>query len=85
MEQATLSIRLNKSDKVSFEEFCKSAGLNVSVAVNMFVKAVIKQQRIPFAITGNPFYSEENLQVLRKSIADAEAGKLTRHELIEVD
>ena len=50
MEQATLSIRLNKNDKIFFEEFCKSAGLNVSVAINMFVKAVIRTQRIPFEI-----------------------------------
>ncbi len=85
MEQATLSIRLNKNDKIFFEEFCKSAGLNVSVAVNMFVKAVIKQQRIPFAITGDPFYSEENMQILRKSISEAEAGKLAHHHLVEAE
>lgn len=85
MSQATLSVRLNRDDKYCFEEFCKSAGLNVSVAINMFVKAVIRQQQIPFAIKGDPFYSDENMERLKKSIADAEAGKLTYHELIEVE
>ena len=54
MAQATLSVRLNATDKYYFEEFCKSAGMNVSTAINMFVKAVIKRQEIPFAITGDP-------------------------------
>ena len=85
MAQATLSVRIDLNDKKYFEEFCKSAGLNVSTAVNLFVKAVIKNQRIPFQIEGDPFYSEENLKRLRKSIAEVEAGHSTIHELAEVE
>jgi len=32
----------------------------------------------------DPFYSEKNQARLARSIADAQAGKLTVHELIEV-
>lgn len=85
MAQATLSVRIDHDDKKYFEEFCNSAGLNVSVAINMFVKAVIRTQRIPFEIQGDPFYSETNLKRLRKSIAEVEAGHSTVHELVEVD
>lgn len=85
MAQATLSVRLNPTDKYYFEEFCKSAGLNVSTAINMFVKAVIKRQEIPFAITGDPFYSKENMDALRESMAEVKAGKVTAHDLIEPD
>ena len=44
------------------------------------------QGGIPFDITVNtdPFYSAENMKVLRQSIADADAGKLAEHELISV-
>jgi hypothetical protein len=31
----------------------------------------------------DPFFSEKNLEILRKSIQEAEEGKLTPHELIE--
>lgn len=31
----------------------------------------------------DPFYSESNMKMLRQSIADADAGKVTAHELIE--
>ncbi len=85
MAQATLSVRLDSTDKRCFEEFCKAAGMSISTAINVFVKSVIKEQRIPFDITGDPFYSEQNMARLRQSIADAEAGKVTAHDLIEVE
>ncbi len=31
----------------------------------------------------DPFYNPENMRVLAESVRDAEAGKLTVHELIE--
>ena len=42
---------------------------------------------IPFSLVVNtdPFYSESNMRVLRQSIKEADEGKLTQHELIEVD
>jgi hypothetical protein len=36
-----------------------------------------------FEIYADPFYSESNIKVLRKSIKEANEGKLTEHELIE--
>ena len=50
MSQTTLSVRLDSIDKKRFEEFCEQTGMNVSVAVNMFVKAVLREKRLPFAI-----------------------------------
>ena len=48
--QATLSVRLDSEDKKKFEEFCSRTGMNVSVCVNMFVKAVLREQKLPFEI-----------------------------------
>lgn len=83
MSQATLTARLDAADKKEFESFCKSVGLTVSGAINLYVKAVLQRQRIPFAIESDPFYQEENLRVLRQSIAQAKGGQLQQHELIE--
>lgn len=85
MQQATLSIRVNSEDKKNFEEFCEQAGLNVSVAVNMFVKAVIREQKLPFEVKVDPFYSRENMERLEKSIQQLKDGNGTEHELIEVE
>ena len=58
----------------------------MTTAINMFVKQVVRQGRIPFDITTHtdPFYSDSNMRVLQQSITDADAGKLTEHDLIEV-
>lgn len=85
MAQATLSVRLDSTDKQYFEEFCKAAGMSISTAINVFVKAVIKNQRIPFDITGDPFYSEENMDQIREALARIKAGHYTVHEPIEVN
>ena len=85
MAQAVLSVRLDRDDTNQCDEFCRAAGMHASVAVNMFVKAVLKNQRIPFAITGDPFYSPANMRHLRHAVEQAEQGQLEKHELIEVD
>ena len=77
MSQAILSIRVNSEDKKNFEDFCEQAGMNVSVAVNMFVKAVIREQKLPFEVKIDPFYSLENMERLEKSIQQLQDGKGT--------
>jgi len=83
---AQVNIRIDDSLKEKADRLFEELGLNMTTAVNIFVRQVIRQGGIPFEITTktDPFYSESNLRVLRQSIKDADAGKLTEHELIEV-
>lgn len=82
---ATVSIRTDDSKKISFEGFCESIGITVTSAVNMFITACLRENRIPFEIKADPFWSEENQERLRESLEHARQGKLTRHEISEVD
>ena len=43
------------------------------------------EKRIPFDVSIDPFYSEANMNYLKKVISDIESGKaeLQEHELIE--
>lgn len=50
MAQAVMNVRVDSDDKKKFDDFCNAVGMNVSVAVNMFVKAVIREQKLPFEI-----------------------------------
>ncbi|MCL2481769.1 MAG: type II toxin-antitoxin system RelB/DinJ family antitoxin [Spirochaetaceae bacterium] len=85
MAQTNINIRMDSELKKQFEVFCSDVGLTMSTAFNVFAKTSVRLQKIPFEITTvtDTFYSESNMKVLMKSIADAEAGKLTEHELIE--
>ena len=85
--QTTITARVDSSDKSKFDNFCSNVGINTSTAINMFVKAVLRENRIPFEITqtSDPFFSESNMAHVRKSVQELRAGKGTVHELIEVN
>lgn len=83
MALSTVSARIDSEDKLMFDRFCNSVGLTSSAALNIFVKKVIREHRIPFEIDYDPFYSENNMRHLRKGISQLDAGKGVEHEIIE--
>ena len=85
MAQVTLSVRMDEDVKERFDDFCAEVGMNASVAVNLFVRTVLRERRIPFEISaqGDPFYNTVNQAVLLRSIRQLDAGKGRRHELLE--
>ena len=87
MAQATISARIDEKDKQAFDNFFSDVGLNTSAAINLFIKAVLRERRIPFEISqsSDPFYSESNQKHLMKAIQELRDGKGTAHDLIEVD
>ncbi len=49
--QIGVSFRINKGLKEDFEDFCDSVGLSMSAAIILFIKAAVREQRIPFEVT----------------------------------
>ena len=85
MALATLTSRVDEHDKAAFDDFCASVGLTSSAAINMYVKVVIRERKIPFEIKQpDPFFNASNQAHLLQSIRQLEAGKGTVHDLIEV-
>ncbi|MBE6965750.1 MAG: type II toxin-antitoxin system RelB/DinJ family antitoxin [Ruminococcaceae bacterium] len=86
MSQATFSVRMDDSLKKEFDNLCSDFGMSMSTAITVFAKAVVRERKIPFEISAqDPFYSEKNLKYLAASLEAYRSGKLTSHELIEVD
>ena len=85
MAQATISARIDSADKAEFDTFCNNVGISSSSAINLFIKTVLREHRIPFSISTDPFYTESNMAFLREGIQSLNAGKGTIHELIEED
>ncbi len=83
MAQATISARIDSSDKSAFDSFCNDVGISSSSAINMFIKAVLREHRIPFPIYNDPFYSDSNMAFLRDGVQALNEGRGTIHELIE--
>lgn len=85
MATTSITIRMDENLKKQAELLFEDMGLNMTTAITMFTKAVVRQNKIPFEIVADPFYSAENQKHLQKAIADLEAGKGEMHELIEVE
>lgn len=82
----TISAKIDNNDKTSFERICDSMGINISSAINAFVKATIRENGMPFALkaSDDPYvYSEENMKFLKESIKQIESGNGKIHELKE--
>jgi DNA-damage-inducible protein J len=77
-----VTIRLDRDVKEGAERLFNDLGMNLSTAFNVFARQSLRQGKIPFEIF-DPFYSEDNQRRLARSIADAEAGRVTVHELTE--
>ena len=50
MGQTAFTVRMDADTKKKFDELCKDFGISVNTAFNMFARAVIRQERIPFDV-----------------------------------
>jgi len=87
MAQTTLSVRMDENIKKQFDAFCAEVGMNTSVAINLFAKAVLRERRIPFeiALNDDPFYSDANLARLKKTIAQLDDSNLIVKSMDELE
>ena len=87
MAQVMVNFRMDEDLKRGMEQACKDMGMSMTTAFTIFATKVSREQRIPFEVAVDPFFSETNMARLKKAISDVESGKskLTEHELIEVD
>jgi DNA-damage-inducible protein J len=53
MELVTVNVRLEKSIKGEAEKLFAELGLNMSSAINIFIRQAIRQNKIPFEISAD--------------------------------
>lgn len=82
---AQISLRVDDDVKRGAEQTFNDIGLSMSTAINIFLKKVARERRIPFELSADPFYSESNMAHLRRGIDALNAGKGVEHEPLEVD
>ena len=80
-QTVNVNFKLDADVKKSMERACSELGLSMSAAFTIFAKKVGRECRIPFEVSADPFYSEENMHRLRKSIAQMETGGGQIHEV----
>ena len=81
-----VNIRMDEKLKKQAEQLFADLGMNMTTAINVFVRQSVSYGGIPFEIVRKEdFYSDYNQQILKKSINQLEEGKGKTHELIEVE
>ncbi len=81
MGQVAVNFRMDAELKSKMEQVCKDMGLTMTTAFKMFAMKVAREQKIPFEVSADPFYSETNIARLQAAIADLNAGKGQIHEV----
>ena len=84
---AQISLRVDDDIKRRAEEALDDIGLSMSAAINVLLKKVARERRIPFELSADPFYSESNLRYLEGISQDIREGRahFAEHDLIEVE
>ena len=78
---AQISLRIEDEVKKKAEQACADIGMSLSTAINIYLKKLGREKRIPFEVSVDPFYSQENMERLRNSVTQMEATGGTVHEV----
>lgn len=70
MSLTSITIKTDTEVKKEFNDICEELGLNMSVAINMFMKTVLRERGIPFELK-----LQEPNKLTLKVLDEAEKGE----------
>ena len=87
MGEVTINVRMDEILKIQFETLCNSLGMDMSTVVNIFARAAVKENKIPFELSASDFYSKENalktFNDIRKKAIENGTADMTMEEIDE--
>ena len=75
MAQTLINVSIEEKTKNEMEEICNELGMTVTTALNIFIKKMTREKRIPFDVAIDPFYSDSNIKAIEESIKQLQEGK----------
>lgn len=86
MSQATISIRVDRELKQSFDVLCEDFGITTTAAFNIFMKTVVRERRIPFEIRSESEIQKrqkasDTFAAMRADVAKAGIPEMTLDEI----
>lgn len=82
---AQINLRVDDEVKKQAELVCNDIGISLSSAINIYLKKLGREYRIPFDVSVDPFYSKKNIEYLEEKFSKYKKGnmKLIENEIIE--
>ncbi len=86
MSQATISIRVDQTLKKNFDSLCEAFGLSTTSAINIFMKAVVRERKIPFEIRADDSNVTRQkalraFDAMRQSLATSDMPQMSLEEI----
>lgn len=81
----SVNIRLDENDKKNMEQVCEELGLSMEDAFAIFARKVGIERHIPFDVSIDPFYSQDNIAYMEGIAQDIRDGKARFSEHVIAD
>lgn len=86
MSQTAFTVRMDADVKKRFDNLCKDFGMSANTAFNMFARAVIRQERIPFDVESEKqAHLQRAWEAIERCRRDAEANGTVDMSMEEID
>jgi len=85
MAQVLVNFRMDEELKKSMEHTCQLLGMNLTTAFTIFAKKVSREQRIPFDVSVDPFYSTRNMNAIDEAAQQLEQGQVIIKTMAELE
>ena len=79
------NIRMEEELKKNMELICQELGMNMTTAFTIFARKMCREQRIPFEVSVDPFFSKSNIEHLRRGIEVMNEGKGVEQDLTDLE
>lgn len=83
MAQANINIRVDADLKRDFERLCRDVGMNLTTAINVFMKQSVNKNRIPLSLEGDPYRITD--EEMSRRIAAMDAGYRVEKTMEELE
>jgi len=85
MAVSNLQIRVDEDLRAQAQQVAGALGMDLTTAVRVFLKQMVCEKALPFRPVLDPFYSASNMEALKQSIAQWEAGHVVSKSMDELD
>ena len=80
-QTVNVNFRMDSALKQQMDAICEELGMSLTTAFTIFARKVCREKKIPFEVSVDPFYSKENMERLRRSVAQMGSTGGTIHEV----
>ncbi len=83
----TVSLRLDDEMKKQLDEMCDEMGMNLTTFFMIYAKKALRDRCIPFEVAAplDPFYSDSNMEQLRKASQQIKNGQVIIKTMEELE